>query len=63
MISFWELYNFKYINNDKLEKTEESNYDDDCEILIEFDGELFECEIANIKEHDGKLILKAKEMI
>ena len=60
MVSFWEFYNFKYMNKGELEKTEESSYDDDCEILIEFDDELFGCEIADVEEYDGKLVLKVR---
>ena len=60
MLSFWELYNFKYVNDEELEKTEESSYDNDCEILIDFDDELFECELATVEEYDGMLVLKVR---
>ena len=60
MVSFWDFYNYKYMNDYELEKTEESSYDNDCEILIEFEDELFECEIADITEYNGKLVLKVK---
>lgn len=55
--TFWELYNYKYINDDELEKTDFSSYGNDCEILIEVDGELYECNIGDLTENEGKLVL------
>lgn len=63
MLSFWELYNFKYMNNSDLVGTENSEYSDDCEILIEVDGNLFECQIADLEETDGQLVLKVGEKL
>lgn len=56
--TFWELYNYKYMNDDELEKTDFSSYSDDCEILIEVDGELYECNIGDLTKNDGKLVLE-----
>lgn len=58
--TFWELYNYKYINDDELEKTDFSSYDNDCEILIEVDGDLYECNIGDLTENDGKLVLEVR---
>lgn len=61
MATFWELYNFKYLNNYELEKSDNSQYPDDCEILIEIDGEYYRCEIGDLESHDGELVLEVKE--
>ena len=58
MATFWEMYNYKYTNNYELEKTEDSLYGDDCEILIEIDGEYYECRVGDLEDHDGKLVLE-----
>ena len=53
-----ELHNYVYLNEYELEETENSDYFNDHEILIEINGKLFDCEIADLHEYDGKLVLK-----
>ena len=58
MLSYWELYNFQYLNRDEIKKTADSAFDNDCEIIIEVDGEYYECQIGDLIKHDGKLVLE-----
>lgn len=55
-----ELHNYVYLNEYELEQTTESDYFDDHEILVEIDGEYYPCEIGDLEEHDGKLVLEVE---
>lgn len=63
MTTFWEFYNWKYVNDYELEKSDCSSFENDCEILVEIDGEYHECNIGSLKAHDGKLVLEIGDEI